>query len=574
MKISYTYIIYGLFLALLSGCELIHDDPAELGFREDGEAYAYVSLTIHTAPTAPGTRANPTGGETGNGYEDGQNYEKAVNNLTLFFYESQAGNATDGVNRTDNPVIAARANIPITPPGALEDDTERIDEVYRVGPVRVSGLRMNHFYHVLAVANAGESFGEDITDLNALKAATIETVYTYSNNAYSNFVMSSEGDESPVLNITYENSENNAATTTVDLERLVARVDYRIGPDADTDFKVDGNTVTATIERAMLVNMYNQDTYVLKRVATDIDGTPEYLGDETYNNYVIDPNTSQKTLPSDHGDWYDHYFPGLSDEVGTDGQTEWEDWLIKGDEIKDPDTQEAWYRLGYPKENTSSVDAQGRYYSTGVVFEASYSGIPNVTNGSTFFRYKGTIYPTLEAAMNATYDEAYFKEEQTFDNFEVLTQYINSLPGDEDPAGYKDYLKTAKETSFDGSQWTWNYYKQNVLHFDVDEQGEYTVATAETRKALHERGYGTETFLNGRGYYIYWIRHNGGSSGDSFTETVPMAYGIVRNNVYKLTVNSISKIGDDTPGGNATLDILVAVQNWQALPGDEVEWNN
>ena len=53
-----------------------------------------------------------------------------------------------------------------------------------------------------------------------------------------------------------------------------------------------------------------------------------------------------------------------------------------------------------------------------------------------------------------------------------------------------------------------------------------------------------------------------------------MAYGIVRNNVYKLTVNSISKIGDDTPGGNATLDILVAVKNWQELPGDEVEWNN
>ena len=574
MKISYTYIIYGLFLALLSGCELIHDDPAELGFREDGEAYAYVSLTINTAPTAPGTRANPTGGEAGDDYEDGQDYEKAVNDLTLFFYESQTGDATDGVNRSDNPAIVAKAFIPVYSGPGTDD---RIDEIYTVDPIRVNGLRMNHFYHVLAVANAGESFGEGITDLNGLKAATIDNVYTYSNNAYSNFVMSSEGDETPVLNITYENSKNNPATTTVDLERLVARVDYRIGPDADTDFKVDGNTVTATIERAMLVNMYKQDTYVLKRVASDIKGTPEYLGDETYNNYVIDPNTSQKTLPSSHESWYDHYFPNLSDEVGTNDKTEWEDWLIKGDEIKDPDTQEAWYRLGYPKENTSSVDAQGRYYSTGVVFEASYSKIPNVTNGSTFFRYKGTIYPALEDAMNATYNgdvpNAYFKESQAFESFEILTQYINSLPGNEDPAGYKDYLKTATETNFEGSYWTWNYYKQNVLCFSADEQGEYTVATAETRKALHERGYGTETFLNGRGYYIYWIRHNGGSGSDSFSETVPMAYGIVRNNVYKLTVNSISVIGDDTPGGNATLDILVAVQNWNKLEEDEVEWD-
>ena len=106
-----------------------------------------------------------------------------------------------------------------------------------------------------------------------------------------------------------------------------------------------------------------------------------------------------------------------------------------------------------------------------------------------------------------------------------------------------------------------------------DEKGQ---ATAKTRDVLHDRGYGTETFLNGRGDYIYWIRHNGGDSNTTtqFDETRPMAYGIVRNNVYKLTVNSISKIGDDTPRGNATLDILVAVKNWQKLPDDEVEWNN
>ena len=243
--------------------------------------------------------------------------------------------------------------------------------------------------------------------------------------------------------------------------------------------------------------------------------------------------------------------------------------------ITEPGTTDTWYRLGYPKENTSSVDAQGKYYSTGVVFEASYKGIDGVVDGSTFFRYKGTIYPTLEAAMKATYNKAYFQEDQTFETFDVLTQYINSLPGNEDPAGYKDYLKTATADNFgDGSVWTWGYYKQYLLSFDKNEQDEYVIATAKTRKALHDRGYGTETFLNGRGYYIYWIRHNGGDNATQFDETKPMAYGIVRNNVYKLTVNSISKIGDDTPGGNATLDILVAVKNWQALPGDEVEWNN
>lgn len=563
--------IYGIIAVLLlslGACSLIHDDMEELGYREDGSAYAYVSLTIHTGTAGNVTRANPTGGETGDGYEDGQTYENAVSNLTLFFYPAALDDG--GVNRTGD--VDFTAKVYISSIGTSTDGTQPIDKTFTVGPVKVEGLKTNQQYHVLAVANAGKDFGSDITDLNGLRGKTISLVYTYDPDAtgpqdvYSDFVMASEGDEDRMLEISYENSETNPAETTINLERLVARVDYQVGVNADTDFEIDGRQITASITRAFLVNTYNQGTYVLKRVATDIDGTPEYLGKETYNNYVIDPYTSDKTLndASTNASWYDHYFPNLSDE-----NTEWENWLIQGDPITEPGTTDTWYRLGYPKENTSSVDAQGKYYSTGVVFEASYKGIDGVADGSTFFRYKGTIYPTLEAAMKATYNEAYFKEDQTFGNFDILTKYINSLPGNEDPAGYKDYLKTATADNFNGEEWTWGYYKQNVLSFD--EKGQ---ATAKTREALHDRGYGTETFLNGRGYYIYWIRHNGGDNSTQFDETKPMAYGIVRNNVYKLTVNSISKIGDDTPGGNATLDILVAVKNWQALPGDEVEWNN
>ena len=565
MKISYTYIIYGLFLALLSGCELIHDDPAELGFREDGEAYAYVSLTINTAPTAPGTRANPTGGEAGDDYEDGQDYEKAVNDLTLFFYESQTGDATDGVNRSDNPAIVAKAFIPVYSGPGTDD---RIDEIYTVDPIRVNGLRMNHFYHVLAVANAGESFGEGITDLNGLKAATIDNVYTYSNNAYSNFVMSSEGDETPVLNISYENSENNPATTTVDLERLVARVDYKT--NGGNSYGVDETGITASITRAMLVNMYNQDTYVLKRVASgSVDGTVTYLGDETTSNYVIDPHTSAKTLTnaSTNASWYDHYFPNLSDV----NSTTWEAWLTTGDPITDPDdADETWYRLGYPKENTSSVDAQGRYYSTGVVFEASYSNLGDeFEEGETFFRVnENKLYPTLEDAMKA-HDDDFNAQRTSFSNYEDLQDYLGILD-DNDPAGYKAYLLTAQENEEGGySKYDWRNYKTDVLGYDAEGN-----PTAATRQALHKRVVGknrtTETFLNGKGYYTYWIRHNYG--GDQEQMGLPMGNAIVRNNVYKLTVNSISEIGNDVPG-DKTLGILVAVAKWNVMDEESIDLN-
>lgn len=570
------HIIYGITTALyiaLSGCEFIHDDPAELGYRENGEAYAYVSLTINTATdSGPGTRSNPTGGEAGDGYEDGQEYENEVNDLVLFFYEGSYDD--EGVNRTDNPNII-RASVSVNTP---ESGINRVDKVYKVDPIRVKGLKIGVNYHVLAVANMGTDYGKSFANLSDLQNATISSVYTYTEeeNSYSNFAMSSERDESPMIEILPSNSEDNPAFTSIDIERLVARVDYQAeeegyGLTAETD-----KNITAKITRAMLVNSYYQSTYLLKRVADDENGTHTiYLGDETMSNYVIDPHTSAKTLAdaSTNSSWYNHYFPSLSDE----NSSTWEDWLTKGDEIKDPDTQEAWFRLGYPKENTSSVDAQGRYYSTGVVFEASYD-IPNITAGATFFRYKGTIYPTLEEAMQENYNgdvnDAYFKIDQTFETFDVLTQYIQSLSkSNEDPAGYKDYLKTATAENFDGSQWTWEYYKEHVLEFEKDVNNQL-IATADTRKALHDRGYGTETFLNGRGYYIYWIRHNGGNENDNFSETKAMAYGIVRNNIYKLTVNTISDIGDDTPGGNATLDILVAVQNWNGLPEDEVVWDD
>ena len=38
------YAIIVVLLLSLGACSLIHDDMEELGYREDGSAYAYVSL--------------------------------------------------------------------------------------------------------------------------------------------------------------------------------------------------------------------------------------------------------------------------------------------------------------------------------------------------------------------------------------------------------------------------------------------------------------------------------------------------------------------------------------------------
>ena len=72
------------------------------------------------------------------------------------------------------------------------------------------------------------------------------------------------------------------------------------------------------------------------------------------------------------------------------------------------------------------------------------------------------------------------------------------------------------------------------------------------------------TYYHGQCYYIWWLRH---SNNDDDTSNGVMEYAVVRNNIYKVTVNSVSTIGGDIPG-EEELRAHVYVNDWVAL-GDE-----
>lgn len=488
--------IYGIIAVLLlslGACSLIHDDMEELGYREDGSAYAYVSLTIHTGTAGNVTRANPTGGETGDGYEDGQTYENAVSNLTLFFYPATLGDG--GVNRNGDIEFTAKVYITNPDPNwAVSDGTQPIDKTFTVGPVKVNGLKMNQQYHVLAVANAGKDFGSDITDLNGLRGKTISSVYTYNPDAtdpqdvYSDFVMASEGDENPVLEISYENSETNPAETTIDLERLVARVDYQVESRYETTTD-DANEIegTVTIESAALVNDFRGDTYFLKRTGSTVDASDvTYLGDETLNpaNWVVDAFlTSEKK-----NELYRNYFTSFTSQSG------WELLLKKGDPIMDSDGK-TWYRIGYTMENTNQVQSESdlENYCTGMVFKAKFvpTNWVGYTEGTTFYRYNNTLYKSIEDLQSL-------------------------IP--------------------------------NLTEENCDE-------------------YGVDVYKDGYCYYTWWIKHNNDDNEAAFG---PMEYAIVRNNIYQLKVTSIAGLGEKEPGKSGNIVVIVAVQKWSKLEGEDL----
>lgn len=590
-----------LFAALLPSCSLIHDDDLDCQlYTEEGIPYAYVSIALNTSAATPSTRAdNPTGGENGDGPEDGQDYENEVNDITLFFYDAAV--ATNGVNSvptepaTSIPIVA---RLYLTA-DELQPQTGN-STTKQTGAIEVEQLLVNHSYHVLAVVNGGEHYGENFTTLSALQNATETTLYTApvtEEDTYSNFLMSSEKDENPPLQIYSSNSATNPATTTIRVERVTARVDYRaVDPNGGNVYEIKDVGI-AKITGAMLVNMLNEtaESYLLKRVTTPDKGFTSdiiYLGDETptpsgiATNYVIDPLSRDKS-DRDMSASYDNYFNNIS----YDNAAEWENNFIEGVKIIDSQGVE-WKRVGYPKENTAEKGS--RYYSTGIVFKAEVT-LENETSLKTLFEYNGKVYTKLEDIIYDFEGQDIWKliiegnwSATTWQNLQdnVVIRLL-----DNDPVGYKVFLQNelAKQTDLNAEitneelaalKWDayclshlFYKYTDGTVSIDVNtDNGSTRLALSKVNQTdgkLPDRR--IRTYKNGIAYYTYWIKHsNDGENTNDGAGGGIMEYGIVRNNIYQLNVTGISGLGDDVPG-DRTLEINVTVRNWEQMTQEDVE---
>ena len=379
MKISYTYILFSLFLAFLPGCELIHDDLPET--RADGEP-VYIRLQISTGGEMSATRSNPTGGENGDGREPGTDAENAVSNVTLFLFDANV--AIDGEEST--PLIPLSFS-----ESDLMDSSDRPEEIEQIYTIEkeVRGLSEDS-YHILAVANMTFGENEQPTTLGALRDKII-TSTPWATDSPTNFVMSSE--KLATIRGINASTEQYPATTSITIERLAARVDYQ-KENSYTTTTDDDNTIegTVTIEKVMLVNDFKRGEYLFKRVANTVDATSgwTYLTDETSTNgvatnWVVDPYLTKDKVETD----YNYYFPKL---LG------WESALSEGTQVTDQNDQ-TWYRIGYTMENTNDIQSNNKNdYATGVVFQAKFA--PDEITGSenedgTFYKYDNKLYANL-----------------------------------------------------------------------------------------------------------------------------------------------------------------------------------
>lgn len=558
-----------LMASLAAGCAQEDIDTAPSG-GGGMSASSYVSLSFASQQSTP-TRSNPTGGEQGDGDETGQDYENKIKSAVAFFYQ---GSGTDGVNSSGTTPIMAVATFNV---GSPTEPGNGIDRTYTTTPQQVD--LDDGTYNVLVVANPGADWwtGQSLT-LADVRNHIQTTAWTASGSDYSDFVMTSAADATLTLN---SNPESDPAKATVNVERMAARLDYKAEASYTcTDPAYTGATVEIT--GAALVNNLTAGSYMLKRVASTVDGVPTYLGNETpdagvQTNYVLDPWTADKTSANNSftiggevktaEDLYGEWFGNISQDPNY-----WADYVQPGIEVSDGTEQ--WQRIGYTLENTTAAEEAGKRYSTGVVFKAKFhpQGVANYTDGETFFAYGTKIYASMEDMMAGFYGSK-------FDDLDNITscvtwgdvkQFITSTLLTNDPSGYNKYLeglaegKDDSETVSDASSLTWSNYMKNECGYSKDENGKVVLDQNGKVTRIALQPYGTRTYEDATCYYTWWVRH---SNDNDDTKKGIMEYAIVRNNIYKLTVNSVYSLGGEVPE-EESLIVDVYVNDWLLLDNE------
>lgn len=556
-----------LVTALAAGCaqEDIGNDPSEGGGMS---VTSYVSLSF-ASPQGTPTRANPTGGETGDGQETGQDYENAITSAVAFFYQGTDQKGVNSGGNTQIKAVVSFSNITTyTTPG------NGIDRTYTTSPQQVD--LDDGTYNVLVVANPGTDWwtGKSLT-LDDVRDHTQTTAWTASGSDYSDFVMTSAADATLTLN---SNPESDPATAEVNVERMAARLDYKTtGTYTCTDPDYESNNQKATVEitGAALVNNLTAGSYLLKRVADDVKGTNlSYLGDETADengvatNYVLDPWTASK-----NGNLYGTWFMN-----GSPDPNWWAGYVQPGTSVSDG--AETWQRIGYTLENTTAAEEAGKRYSTGVVFKAKFhpAKVTSYTNstytdGATFFAYGKTLYASMEDMMIGFYGHKFnngFSGIQNCKTWDDVKSFIESTLLGNDPSGYRDYLlKQVNDhqgeslTQTELTSLEWSNYMLNECGYSKDENGKVVLDQNSKGTRIALQRYGTRTYEDATCYYTWWVRH---SNDNDDTKKGIMEYAIVRNNIYKLTVNSIYSLGGPVPGDDEGIILDVYVNDWLLLP--------
>ncbi len=381
-------------------------------------------------------------------------------------------------------------------------------------------------------------------------------------------------------------ADKNYGTNYVHVERAAARFDFKDGSKLGNNTydlgktEADKEVMKVQLMRMALVNL-SKNFYFLRR--TSVDGTPNDLTTDgkpnnlticgiEYDNYIVDTDAKFKVtadLTSVASQFPEHvYYPLFNAEGKIDEaqRNKWHRHLIKEEILKGgPDNDDSWNDDGkkgdyviwrYAVENTipSDENKQRNGVSTGVVFKGKLLSGSNTA----------TKHPKLNAAINGTYTVpmkdgkvngyVYTVDGKTYPilyefqsqiyvgwNDEVMEHAAAYGPGSP--------LHTAATVAPEGGKSVNELYQALVTAVQEKDKVKEEAALTAFRAAATAAGFTLyQASLDehndyGAGYYFYyyyWNRHNDNGLPATMGK---MEFGVVRNNVYKLAVTNIKRLG-------------------------------
>lgn len=365
-------------LPILSSCVDGGMADVSLPHEEADGSGVYVSVVVNTEG---GTRTraieSPKPGEEGDGLQAGIGDENKVYDLNVFFFQTADQKGLNTTGDASQIKVVSQYFDQLTP-----SPSSTITH-YATPAEEVEGLNIGQTYEVLVVANAGNKALSSISTLEELqKAFVTQAIEENKTDNSLKFLMASAGPDVNTIEIVANNSPYNAATVAVDVERLVARVDYKIASSYTTKSGDEVKLLSAT-----LANKHETSPYVFKRVSKGTDVSQiTYLGNEEIDentgiasNYVLDPQTVEMSN--------ERTYLLKFDNIMSITPSPWLPITIDGE----------YHTLDYTEENivTANYVENGRSaYCTSIVFKAQYTPA-GFTEGETFYWYDNKAFASL-----------------------------------------------------------------------------------------------------------------------------------------------------------------------------------
>ena len=206
-------IIVSVTVAVCSSCS--SDDGKNTGPVMPNTGNCYVNFAISVSNGNATMRATtPEGDEDGDGREAGFDRENTIQGITVILYKDATG-----INTTANPTLDLVRYFTVA---ERATGTDPYEITYTTGqqPLGKHNLDLSATYHVIVIANAPEvaaSLTEGTSTLNDIRDVTLSTVYvgnaTMPAATCNHFVMSSEKDNTINFSgVTYTNLDGTTYT--------------------------------------------------------------------------------------------------------------------------------------------------------------------------------------------------------------------------------------------------------------------------------------------------------------------------------------------------------------------------